>query len=736
MTRSLRAVAALASIISAGAVAAPAAGAKAPAPGAPGTKHTWAPADKHGFGTAKQLSSPVWFTLRASALSEIYYPRVDTPSFRGLQFAITDGRTFLDRETVDDDPRHIEPVAPGVGASITPVPGSLAFRQVTRTARWRLTKTWIADPSRATVLADVRFESLTGRPLKVYVLADPAPGDDGNDDHGTSSGGVLAAWDDTAASAVAAQPSLRHTTSGYKGTPSDPWQDLTADKRLDGNTDAVAPGNVVQGALTRLTGRRHGRRMTLAIGFGPAETAARGNVTASLSGGYDRAQASYRAAWQRYLASLKAPPASVASNPQMRELYRQSLMVLAASEDKQFRGASVAAPNMPWVWGTLTLEKSEHSGPYHLVWPRDFYHAATAQQAAGDTPAAMRAVDYLWQIQKPDGSWWQNTQVDGTPHWTNLQMDEVALPIVLAWWLGRTGAADWAHIQRAADFVVANGPRTQQERWENQDGWSPNTIATEIAGLICAADVAQRNGDAARAASYRATADRWQRSVESWTATSNGPYAPRPYYLRVTKDANPNAPTMYSLGDNFPRPVDQREIVDNSFLGLVLFGTKRWNDQTVLNSLQVGDRTSAEPLLANTASGPVWHRFTFDGYGETRTGGDWDIFPTSERQTLGRAWPLLTGERGEYELLAKRSADPFLRTMARAANDGLMLPEQVWDGRPPTGSPGAPSGEGTRSATPLAWTHAQFVRLAWSIQAGKPVELPAVVACRYTGRDC
>jgi glucoamylase len=144
----------------------------------------------------------------------------------------------------------------------------------------------------------------------------------------------------------------------------------------------------------------------------------------------------------------------------------------------------------------------------------------------------------------------------------------------------------------------------------------------------------------------------------------------------------------------------------------------------------------AEPLRVETQSGQVWRRFTFDGYGEQRDGGDWDIFPTSARQTLGRAWPLLTGERGEYELIAGQDARPRLRTIANTANDGLMLPEQVWDGRPPTGQAGYESGDGTRSATPLAWTHAQFVRLAWSIDAGRPVERPSVVACRYTGEEC
>jgi glucoamylase len=694
----------------------------APAFAAPGAKSTWAPADKHGFGTAHQVQSNVWFTLRQASLSEVYYPDLDTPSLRGLQFAVTDvpsanpsgpsqdrsRRTFVDRETVDDDPDHIEPVAPGVRARVEPVPGSLTFRQVVEGSRWKLTKTWITDPGRASVLADVRFESKTGRPLRLYVLADPAASDTGDDDRGRG----MVAWDSSSASAIAAEPELRDESSGYRGERSDPWIDLQ-DHELS-RSSADTPGNVVQGALTKLDGVRR-RHMTLAIGFGADPRSATATAQASLHA--RRAARDYADGWKSYLASLRRPPASVGRDAR---LYEQSLMVLAASEDKLNRGATVAAPNMPWVWGTLTLEKPAdgHSGPYHLVWPRDFYHVVTAQKAAGDGDAAARQLDYLWRIQKADGSWWQNTQPDGQPHWTSLQLDEVALPVVLAWWLGRTGAEDWSHIQRAADFIVANGPRTQQERWENQDGYSPNTIATEIAGLVCAADVARANGAAAKADAYLAKADEWQKTVEALTATGNGPYSPKPYYLRVTKDGNPNAGTTYSLGDNFPRAVDQREIVDNSFLGLVLFGAKKWNDPTILNSLAVGDAK----LRADTPNGPIWHRFSYDGYGETADGRDWDIFPTANGQTHGRAWPLLTGERGEYELLAGRNADAYLATMARTANDGLMLPEQVFED----------TGEGTRSATPLAWTHAQYVRLAWSIQAGTPIERPSIVADRYS----
>jgi glucoamylase len=692
---------------------APAALAKAPAPGAPGAKHTWAPADKHGFGTARAPRSNVWFTLRKAELSEVYYPDLGTPSLRSLEFVVSDG-TFVDRET-----------GPGVRSHVRPV-GGLTYVQTTRTSRWMLKKTWIADPTRASVLARVQFTSLTGKPLRVFVLVDPAPGDDGNDDRGLSLGSELVAFDDTVASDVAARPQLRDTTSGYAGSASDPWTDLQGDGDLDATYDATDAGNVVQAARTSLTGRGSHRAMTLAIGFGAAQVNARARAAASLQRPFVRSATRYLTPWVSYLADLRKPPKFVRRDRGLLKLYDQSLLVLAASEDKRNRGASVASPTMPWVWGTLTLEKTESSGPYHLVWPRDLYHVATAQKVAGDAAASRRLLDFLWSVQKPDGSFWQNTEVDGQPHWTSQQLDETALPIVLAWWLNRRGAADWTHVQAAADYLVANGPDSEQERWENQSGWSPNTIAAEIAGLICAADIARRNGDSARAAQYETTADTFQKMVQTWTATTNGQYSPKPYYLRLSKDGNPDDGTMYDVGDNHLDLVDERQVVDQSFLGLVLFGAKPFDDPVIRNSLAVTDKV----LRVQTPNGPVWHRFTFDGYGETATGADWDIFPTKGNQTSGRLWPILTGERGEYELLAGHSAKPYLRTMARTANDGLMLPEQVWDGRPPAGQP---VGEGTRSATPLAWTHGQFVRLVWSIARKKPVERPCIVAKRYTG---
>src|SRR3954452_25567276 len=129
-----------------------------PATGAPGERHAWTESDKHGFGTAMDRRSKVWFTLRSAELTEVYFPDLSTPSLRDLEFVVTDGRTFADRET-----------GAGVTSSVRPVAGAMAYEQTTGTSRWTLTKTWSTDPQRDTVLADVRLQSHTGRPLQLYV---------------------------------------------------------------------------------------------------------------------------------------------------------------------------------------------------------------------------------------------------------------------------------------------------------------------------------------------------------------------------------------------------------------------------------------------------------------------------------------------------------------------------------------------------------------------------------------
>jgi glucoamylase len=691
------------------------------APGGPGDRATWTPADKDGFGTARSLDSKVWYTLNDGELTEVYFPRLDIPSVRDLQLIVSDGKTFAD----------LESQATTQQTRLTD-PRSLSYQQIdtARSGRYRITKTYATDPARSALLVDVDFQSLDGSPYQVFTLYDPSLSGAGDDDTGSSQGGALLAHDAATASALVARPAFRATSSGFLGV-NDGWTDLRDDFRMHFHFGSARDGNVVQTARTALDGLPGGQRLTLSLGFGsgPATSGALSTANRSLATGFGRVAGAYADGWHRYLAGLRRPPQSAR---RWRGTYDVSAMVLAAAEDKTFRGGFVASPSMPWAWGTDAGLMA--TGAYHDVWSRDQYEIATAMLAAGDRGAADRALTWLFDVQqKPDGSFPQNSGLDGTPKFVSRQMDEVADPLILAWQLGRDGAGDFEHVRAAAEFLVANGPTSPQERWENAGpGFSPATLAAEIAGLVCAADLAARNHQPALARRWLATADDWQRNVERWTVSRNGPLSTRPYYLRITLDGDPQAATPIQISDGGPL-VDQRRVVDPSFLELVRLGIKRANDPAILSTLPVVD----QHLEVATPNGSFWHRFDFDGYGETRDGGPWRITDPGDDLTLGRAWPIFAGERGEYELAAGQAAPARgrLDTMARSGNQSLLLPEQVWDGRPPTGqSARFQPGEGTFSATPLIWSHAQFLRLAWSIEAGHPVEQPAVVACRYVRR--
>jgi hypothetical protein len=292
---------------------------------------------------------------------------------------------------------------------------------------------------------------------------------------------------------------------------------------------------------------------------------------------------------------------------------------------------------------------------------------------------------------------------------------------VLAAQLGRRDAGTWAHVKRAADFLVARGPSTPQERWEEEGGYSPSTIAAEIAGLISAAEIARANGDDASATLYTAVADDWQRHVKDWTFTTTGSLGDGSYFIRIDDNGDPEDGHRIDL-NNGGGTFDERNVVDGGFLDLVRLGVLPADDPEVVGSLAELD----SEIMVDTPHGPMWYRYNHDGYGEKADGSPYD------GTGVGRLWPLLSGERGEYELAAGRPAASFLRTMQLAANAGRMIPEQVWD-QPSTGD--LTFGEGTGSATPLAWSMAQYVRLARSLDAGRPVEQPSWVADRYAGGD-
>jgi glucoamylase len=673
----------------------------AAAPGAPGARATWTNGNKQGIGTSTTVESKVWFTLGDGVLNEVYYPTVDVANLRSLEFIAADGRGFVERESVDT--RHeVELAEPDV----------LIFRQTntSRSGRYRITRVTITDPARSAVLVQARFEVLTGDPLSFYVFVDPAVRNSGLGDNGRSTPEALITSDGAITVAVAAgTPFIKHST-GYLGT-SDGLAGLRA-ASLPAHARAES-GNVTQVAEVGSASSGTPLTTTLAVAFGATEADAVKAARDSIAGTFETARRSYVSGWRAYVGGLEPVDA------QFQALYPVAAMVLAAHEDKTRRGAMIASLTIPW--GDGVDASSGDVGGYHLVWSRDLYHVATAFMAMGDRDAAGRALTYLFSVQqKPDGSFPQNSWLDGRPYWGSLQLDEVAYPLVLAWQLDRTDAKTYnQHIRRAADFLVAHGPGSPQERWEEEAGYSPSTIAAEIAGLVCAAAIAQKNGDQASAARWLTKADEWNRNVERWTVTRNGRYSAEPYFIRLSAAGEPDSGAPLEL-NNGAGTFDERTIVDAGFLELVRLGIRPANDPLIARSLSIIDRQ----IRVDTPNGPAWYRYNHDGYGEKPDGRGYD------GTGVGRLWPLLTGERGEYELARGGNARPYLEALQRFANEGLMLPEQVWD-RPDGPRPSLVFGEATGSATPLAWTNAQFIRLARSLAVGRIIEMPGVVHDRF-----
>ena len=673
------------------------------APGAPGKDAHWASAGKQGIGTSNTLESKVWFTLQGGTLTEVFYPTVDMPEVASLEFVVVNPSSRKVETEREDANSHVRILSDR----------SLLFRQTSgaRNDQWKIIKTYVTDPRRNTLLIDVLFET-KNRDLALYVYFDPSLNNSGRHDSAWTQGEGLVANDADKFSALLVSGGFAAATNGFFGV-SDGLEQLRQSGQISTAFTRAENGNIAQ--LAKLN---HPSHFTLALGFGKsaadALTAARGSLTT----GFQVCLREYDKSWLSVVRTLP----KVA--PKYQAQFNVAALVLKAHEDKTFRGANVASLSAPWIHGSAANEP--HVGGYHLVWARDLYQVASAYLALGDKASAERALNYLLKVQqKSDGSFPQITWTDGRSVGDAVQMDEVSYPLILAYQLGRTDRTTYAHIKLTADYIVKHGPVTQQERWEEKSGYSPATIAAEIAGLVCAAEIAGRNGDAVSAQKYLAVADDWASKVESWTATTNGKYANGNYYLRLTQKGTPNAGDRIELSNN-GGVVDEREIVDPSFLELVRLGIKSPHDPLIENSLGVVDQL----LRVITPRGEAWYRYLRDGYGEMDDGRPWNW--DGKYTGKGHLWVLLTGERGQYEI-ARGDFGRALRrldTILGFANEGMMLPEQVWD---QTRSPRADLefGEGTGSATPLAWSMAQFIRLAINLKAKRNLDTPKIVAARY-----
>ena len=692
-----------------------------PAPGAPGLEPRWTSSQKDAVCTAYSASSRVWFTMSHGTLNEIYYPTIDRPQTRDAELLITDGETFVHEEKRDlsYEFEYIDANAPAVRITSRDPEG-----------RYTLVKEIVADPHHSVVLSHIRFtgdEHVLAR-LKAYALLAPHlnGGGAGNSARSVRVAGkrTLLAWKGPVSLALGVDCGFTRTSCGYVGQ-SDGYQDLMSDMRMNWCYGQALNGNIA--IMGEVDVAQH-RSFTLAIGLGDGHHAALSEMMQALATPYEVHCRRYIEQWERAM----TPPELASVSSDNGHLSRVSHNVILTHEDKTFSGAFIASASIPWGMA----KGDDDLGGYHLVWTRDMVQSATALLACGHCETALRALVYLACSQHPDGSFAQNFWIDGTPYWTGIQLDEVAFPIMLAWRLWKRDSLEkfdvFPFVERAAGFLVRYAPITQQERWEENAGYSPSTLAAVISGLVCAADLARGHQSGELAAFLEDYADWIEWHLDEWTATDEGVLLPgvTRHYMRIRPPAegepfhNPKVPPGHLvLANRQPdekNTFEAREIIDAGFLELVRYGVRRADDPLIVDSLKVVDAI----LKIDTPNGAAWRRYNHDGYGQRKDGTPYAGWGQ------GRAWPLLGGERGHYELAAGRDPKPYITAMERFASSGGMLPEQIWD-REDYPQEEMYFGKSAGSAQPLVWAHSEYLKLLRSTLDGQVFDCISAVKERY-----
>jgi glucoamylase len=696
------------------------------APGWPGIPPRWTSSAKTGVGTALNQHSKVWFTLSHGILNEVYFPRVDHACTRDLGFIVTDGRAFFSEEK-----RHCafenKPCEPGIPAY-----------ELTNTdlgGRYRIQKEVFTDPYRNVVLQKIRFEPLQGQlsDYRLYALLSPHLGNCGYGNTGWVGDykglpTFFAEHDGTALALGSSAPWIKMSV-GFVGA-SDGWQDLSTHFQMEWEYQRAENGNLACTGEIDLAASKG--EFVLALGFGGIWSEAGQQVRSSLLEDYGELHQHYVFHWKNWQNTLLKLDEPKREN----DLYRSSITVLRTHESKDFLGGIIASLSIPWGFS----KGDEDLGGYHLVWPRDLVETAGALLAAGAVNDAVRVLRYLESTQEAAGNWAQNLWLDGRAYWSGIQMDETAFPILLLDLLRRAAAPGlgklerwWPMVRNAASFILRNGPVTQQDRWEEEAGYSPFTLAAEISSLLAAADIAELTGHTDAALTLRDAADAWNDNIERWVYTTGGDLAQQigveGYYVRIAPPDSDGAasPTQGFVPIKNRPPGEKMErachIISPDSLALVRFGLRAPDDPRILNTVRVIDAL----LRAQLPQGPCWYRYNGDGYGEHQDGSPFD------GTGIGRPWPLLAGERAHYELAAGRpkEAEALLSMIERCpTGQSRLLPEQVWDADDIPAIElfrGKPSG----SACPLVWAHSEYVKLRRSLRDGKIFDQPPQTVQRY-----
>ena len=726
------------------------------APCAPGNASVWAPAAKDFLGTALSDKSRVYFTGAEGVLTEVFYPTLDKVQNVDLQFLVTDAnRTWGDEER--RQAQH----------DITQLNKRAMLWQVATIAdsgKWKITKKIFSDPEHSTVIQRVIFQTLEpGKAVNdynVYVLNNPAINGTGSGDSASQCGGdaglgpdnsrtltansrtmLVASEPNSTASALAISlpwkmvGSNTMVSNGFVGR-NDGFTDLIAgssDKTMDFHYDAAFGGNVAQmGWVDFGNSTASSISFDLVLAFGNNEQEAENTANATLGSNLSALEKTYTDAWVDYTKGLNN------QDGKADDQYYLAAMTLKTIQDKS-NGAMIAGPGTPW--GETSGDNNQ--GGHHLIWSRDLFKFASALMAAGDTASADKAVDFLFNTQMQTttsdnpysrpGRFPQNSFVDGTPYWPGTQMDETAMPIILAWKLNRVDL--WPKIKLAAEFLAHNGPATGQERWEEMGGYSPSTIAAEIAGLVCAASLANAAGDTGAANFYLQKADEWRNNVANWTFTATGYHKDcnncnGEYYIRITANQDPNDDVNLTFG-NGAGTHGERSIIDGGFLELVRMGTMSPSDWTILETLPEYDAILKQTIAGK---GDAWFRYNYDGYGEYNDGRNYD------GSGRGRLWPIFTAERGIYEIAKAgdgSKGEAYRKALKAFSSLAGFIPEQIWNnsanitGWETDTPPSYEVGTATKSMRPLSWAMGEYINLIAAMIQNHS-DAPTVVCQRYS----
>jgi glucoamylase len=682
----------------------------------------------------------VWYTTAGGVITEVYYPDVDTPQIRDLQFLVTDGSTFFHDGSRDFD------------STCTPIdPDALGLRltnvAIDKKQPYTLVLDVIAEPGSPCLLVRTRIQCAPDllSKLRIYVLIAPHVNGFGAGNSAyiarTINGDRLLAHRGNTWMAAGADRAFKMMSCGYVGV-NDGWQDIVGSRRLPiWNFTSAENGNVALTGEIDLAGRSE---FVLAVAFGQGDAQTPNSALVAMQEAlsypfvapapqYSHLQ-EFIGQWKKATAGKFVPAANATFD--QGHLFMHSWMVLLTHEDKSFDGAIVASLGIPWG-----QDAGDSDGGYHLVWPRDMSQSATALMAAGETDVPLRALVFLATSQLPDGRFHQKFYVNGQPlDFDAQQLDEYSFPVILAYRLKKAGALQFfqprAMALAAAGALIADGPMTQQERWEENEGYSPSTLAANIAALVCAANFADERPDGKATAQFLLEyADFLESHVEAWCVTTRGSLLSgvSRYYIRMLPTSvkggarNPQLPEDPNTAIIYIHNRDDqqrlaKDVVDGGFLELVRYGIRAPGDPLIEDSLKVIDAKLRDTL----PGGPCWRRYNDDGYGQRDDGSSFN------NTGVGRPWPLLTGERAHYELAAGRDVSSYVKAMEEFSGQRKLLAEQLWNAPDlPGASPPLIFGKPSGSAMPLAWAHAEYIRLVRSISDGKVFDLVDIVADRY-----